>query len=158
MIPRVLPLAALVAALTLGLGALQPAAARVDPVNTTRAGVAVKGYDVVAYFTEGRPLKGSRELSHRWQGATWHFASAEHRDLFAADPERYAPQYGGYCAYAVAQGSTAGIDPEAWKIHEGKLYLNLNEGIQKRWLGDVEGYVAKADANWPKISGKRGSY
>lgn len=126
-------------------------AGAVAPVNKNLFGTAVEGYDVVAYFTEGRPVKGQSEFSHSWRGATWRFASAEHRDLFAANPERYAPQYGGYCAYAVAQGATAGIDPEAWKIVDGKLYLNLNKDIQERWLQDVLGYIAKADANWPGL-------
>ncbi len=127
------------------------AAAAVAPVNKSFFGTAVEGYDVVAYFTEGRPVEGSADFSHRWRGAEWRFASAEHRDLFAANPEKYAPQYGGYCAYAVSQGATAGIDPKAWKIVDGKLYLNLNVSIQKRWLADVPGFIAKADVNWPKL-------
>ncbi len=123
-------------------------------VNKTLFGTAVEGYDVVAYFTEGRPVEGRRAHSHEWKGATWLFANARHRDLFAANPEKYAPQYGGFCAYAVSQGTTAGIDPDAWTIHEGRLYLNLDEDIQARWLEDVPGYVARADANWPRLSGE----
>jgi hypothetical protein len=83
--------------------------------------------------------------------ATWRFASAEHRELFAANPEKYAPAYGGYCAYAVSQGVTAPIDPEAWKVVDGRLYLNLDRDIQQIWEQDVPGYIAKADENWPKL-------
>jgi hypothetical protein len=127
------------------------AALAVDPVNETLLGVAVKGTDVVAYFTEGRVREGERAHSFEWMDAKWRFASAEHRDLFAADPEKYAPAYGGYCAYAVSQGATAPIDPEAWKIVDGRLYLNLDRDIQQIWEQDVPGYIAKADENWPKL-------
>lgn len=133
------------------LACASPVAA-VDPVNTGLfSSTAIKGYDPVAYFTDGEPVKGSKTYTAEHQGATWRFASAEHRDLFEADPERYASQYGGYCAWAVAQGSTAGIDPEAWKIVDGKLYLNYDEEVQRKWLADVEGHIAAADANWPEL-------
>lgn len=123
----------------------------VEPVNTgTFNNVAIKGYDPVAYF-DGGPAKGSKELIHEWQEAEWRFSTAENRDRFAADPEAFAPQYGGYCAWAVAKGSTAGIDPEAWKIVDGKLYLNYNAKIQKRWEEDVAGHIEKADAHWPEL-------
>ena len=122
-------------------------------VNTDFFGTAVEGTDVVAYFTQGEAVAGSRDYTHEWSGATWRFASAEHRDLFAANPEKYAPQYGGFCAYAVSQGATAGIDPEAWTIHEGRLYLNLNPAIQARWEKDIPGFIAKADGHWPRLSG-----
>ena len=133
--------AAAAALFGLGLFVAAPALAA-SPVNETLFGTAVEGTDVVAYFTQGRPVPGKREFSYEWKGATWRFASQEHRDLFAADPAKYAPQYGGYCAYAVSQGATAGIDPQAWKIHDGKLYLNLNQEIQKTWSQDIAGYVA----------------
>ncbi len=145
--------AASAATLVLGLLAALPALAA-PSVNKTLFGTAVEGYDVVAYFTEGKPVKGARAYSYDWKGATWRFSSAAHRDLFAANPAKYAPQYGGFCAYAVSQGATAGIDPTAWKIHDGKLFLNLNAEIQARWLEDVPGYVAKADAHWPALSGE----
>ena len=122
----------------------------VDPVNTSH-GVAIDGYDVVAYHTTGKPTMGKRGLQQEWNGATWFFASAENRDLFAADPEKYAPQYGGYCAYAVSLGKTAGIDPKAFKVEGGKLYLNYSKKIQKKWEEDVEGNIAKAEEKWPKI-------
>jgi hypothetical protein len=88
---------------------------------------------------------------HGWQGTTWIFASAENRDRFQADPERYAPQYGGYCAYAVSKGHTASIDPKAWTIVDGKLYLNYSKGVKKKWEQDVPGNIVKADKNWPDL-------
>lgn len=131
---------------------LATAALALDPVNETLfGGLAVEGYDTVAYFTAGLPVAGKREFEYRWQGATWRFASAEHRDLFAADPAKYAPRYGGYCAYAVARGYTAEIDPEAWKIVDGRLYLNYDRDVQRLWEADVAGHVRAADANWPRL-------
>lgn len=144
----------LVAAAFAGVFAASAAAPAlaVSPVNKSFFGnVAIEGYDPVAYFTDGKPVEGKSDFSYDWQGASWHFASAEHRDLFAKEPEKYAPQYGGYCAYAVSQGSTAGIDPEAWTVHEGKLYLNYDKKIQAKWTADMASYIEKADANWPKM-------
>lgn len=121
-----------------------------DPVFSRRR-TALGGYDPVAYFTEGKPIEGSDSFSHQWQGTTWHFASAENRDSFAADPERYAPQYGGYCAWAVSQGYTASTNPEAWRIVGDKLYLNYSKSVQRRWEKDVPGNIAKANRNWPGL-------
>ena len=112
-------------------------------------GRAVGGYDTVAYFTEGRAVPGSSEFSHNWQGATWLFTSADHRDAFAADPEKYAPQFGGYCAYAISTNHAIKGRPDVWSIHEGKLYLNLGPGAQEKWDKDVPGNIAKAVNNWP---------
>ena len=121
-------------------------------VNTGYFGsVAIMGYDPVAYFTEGRAVKGSPEFSHDWLGENWYFASAEHRDAFAADPIRYAPQYGGYCSYAVAHGYTADADPRAWKIVGGKLYLNYNEDVRRLWEQDIPGFIQKSETNWPRF-------
>ena len=131
---------------------LVPATAMaVDPVNSTFLRGAIKGYDPVAYFTQGEPAKGKSAHSHEWMGATWYFDNAQNLELFAADPDKYAPQYGGYCAYAVSQGYTAKIDPDAWKIVDDKLYLNFSLKVQKIWEEDIPGYIAKADVNWPKI-------
>ncbi|NEP76447.1 YHS domain-containing (seleno)protein, partial [Okeania sp. SIO2G5] len=127
------------------------AGAEVVLLANAENGVAIDGADPVAYFTESKAVIGSAEFSHEWQGATWHFASAENRDLFAAAPEEYAPQYLGYCAWAVSQGYTAPIDPEAWKIVDGKLYLNYDQRVQNRWAKDIPGNIAKADANWPGV-------
>jgi hypothetical protein len=143
----------LVLAAVAALVVLLPAAALAAPrVNKSfLAGVALDGYDPVAYFTDGKPVAGVAEIRHEWNGAVWRFATPEHRDLFAADPAKYAPQYGGYCAYAVSKGYTADIDPEAWKIVDGKLYLNYDLEVQKLWEQDVPGHIRKADENWPRI-------
>lgn len=121
------------------------------PVNVTEEGVAIKGYDTVAYFKLGRAVKGSPEFEFTWMGAVWRFQSDEHRREFAENPGKYAPQYGGYCAYAVSRGSTADIDPEAWSIVNGKLYLNRNREVKKLWWQDVPGNIKKADENWPGL-------
>ncbi len=123
----------------------------ISPVNVTSDGVTIKGYDPVAYFIEKRPVNGSPEFEYVWHGARWRFAGAAHLDAFSQDPEKYAPRYGGYCAYAVSQGKIADIDPEAWTIFEGKLYLNLNKDVQKLWEKDMETYIRMADKNWPHI-------
>lgn len=115
---------------------------------------AIRGYDPVAYFNEGKPMKGAAEHTYDWNGVTWKFASAANRDAFAAEPERYAPKYGGYCAWAVSQGYTAEIDPDAWKIVDGALYLNYSAGVQKKWAQDIPGNIAAAEGNWPKIEQK----
>lgn len=121
----------------------------------TEDGVAIGGADPVAYFSsasEGDFVAGSPDYTHNWNGVTWQFASAENRDEFAANPEQYAPQYGGHCAWAAAQNAIAAIDPSAWEIVDGKLYLNLNQKIQTRWQKDIPGNIAKADTNWPALS------
>ncbi|NNL86457.1 MAG: YHS domain protein [Myxococcales bacterium] len=123
----------------------------VDPVYSNWRGLAIAGTDPVAYFTEGRAVSGSKTFQLDWKGATWRFSSAENLEAFKADPGRYEPRYGGYCAWAVAQGNTAGIDPQAWKIVEGSLYLNYSRSVQKRWEEDIPGHIAKADENWPRI-------
>jgi YHS domain-containing protein len=122
----------------------------VDPVNQS-GGVAIKGYDTVAYFEKAMPVKGSSSFETKWNGATWRFASAAHRDLFIADPARYAPQFGGYCAWAVSNNYTADIDPEAWKIVDGKLYLNYSKSVQKMWESDREKRIRLAEKNWPGL-------
>ncbi len=122
------------------------------PVYSDR-GVAVDGSDMVAYFTQGAPVKGSDAHTFDWNGVTWQFASAANRDAFAADPDAYAPQYGGYCAWAVSNGYTASTTPEAWKIVDGKLYLNYSRRVQRRWEQDIPARIAAADANWPAVLG-----
>lgn len=126
--------------------------AMVVQVNKNFFGTALKGYDAVAYFKEGKPVKGKDEFRHDWMGAKWYFASAANRDAFAQNPEKYAPQFGGYCAWAVSQGYTAAIDPTAWKIVEGKLYLNYNKEVQQKWESDIPGHIKKAQENWPRLS------
>jgi YHS domain-containing protein len=115
------------------------------------AGKGAAGYDVVAYFKQGKPVKGSSEFATEWKGATWEFSSAENLEMFKASPEAYAPQYGGHCAYGVAKGSLVKGEPEQWKIVEGKLYLNYSAGVQKTWAKDIAGNISKADGNWPDL-------
>jgi YHS domain-containing protein len=132
--------------------AASPAHAKEPPVYTPLFGkAAVSGYDAVAYFTEGKPTKGDAKFTVNHKGAQWRFASAENRDKFQSAPERYAPQYGGYCAWAVAQGYTASADPLHWKIVNGKLYLNYDANVQKKWETNIPGFVQAADANWPSV-------
>lgn len=113
--------------------------------------VAIRGYDPVAYFTVGRPTQGVASFKASYQGAEFRFANAANRAAFIANPSRYAPQYGGYCAWAVSQGSTAGIDPNAWAIVDGKLYLNYNANIQSRWQGNRAQFIVAANRNWPLV-------
>lgn len=131
--------------------AVRPASAAVDSINKNFFGTALKGYDAVAYFKDGKPVKGKDEFRHDWMGAKWYFASAANRDEFARNPSKYAPQFGGYCSWAVAHGYTANIDPEAWKIVDGKLYLNYDKDVQKKWEADIPGFIKKANENWPKL-------
>jgi hypothetical protein len=130
-----------------------PAAAqtKADPINHHKQGVAIEGYDPVAYFTDSKPVKGDPKFAQQWGGSTWHFVSAAHRDLFAQAPEKYAPQYGGYCAYAVSEGHTATIDPQAWKVIDGKLYLNYSLSVRETWQKDQNRRIGLADKNWPTL-------
>ncbi len=114
-------------------------------------GTAVHGADVVAYFRDGKPVDGLPELSVRWRGANWRFASPDNMEAFEMDPHAYAPRYGGYCAYAMAQGAIATTVPEAWSIHEGRLYLNFSKGVRRIWRKDIPGYIEAADRNWPGV-------
>jgi YHS domain-containing protein len=141
-------MAALLALLVLLAGAARAGAGEFYE----REGVAIKGYDPVAYFTEGKPVAGSPEHTFVYKGSTFRFASPANRDAFAADPEKYAPQYGGFCAFGAAGGYKAKIEPDAFTIVDDKLYLNYNDGVQKQWRKDIAGFVAKADAKWPEVS------
>jgi len=123
----------------------------VDPVYKYSGALALKGYDPVAYFNDGKAVEGSDQFTHAWNGANWRFASPENRDAFAREPEKYAPQFGGYCAWAVSHGYTAKGDPSAWKIVDGKLYLNYNQDVKAKWEQDVPGYISKGDENWPRF-------
>ena len=115
-------------------------------------GAALRGYDPVAYFSDGKPVKGLRQHQAGYKGSTFHFASKSNQDAFAANPAKYAPQYGGYCAFGVSGGYKAAIDPAAFTIVDDKLYLNYNRDVQKKWSADIRGHVAKADKNWPSVS------
>lgn len=123
----------------------------VPPAIFTEDSIAIQGADPVAYFIENRYVPGSADYTYEWGNATWQFASTENRDLFAENPKQYAPQYGGFCAWAVAEGYTAPIDPNAWEIVEGKLYLNYDARVQRRWQRDIPGNIARANENWPEV-------
>lgn len=141
-------LAPVLLALFLGLfGEPGPAHAK-ELFYQNRAGIAIQGYDPVAYFTEGKAVKGSDAFAYRWLGATWHFASAEHRDLFTADPIKYAPRYGGYCTSGIVKRDIHGTNPNFWRMVDGKLYLNGSQFALQRWLDSDPEAVEKADAEW----------
>ena len=127
-----------------------PAAAASEP----RPELAIKGYDTVAYFKLGKAMRGSESFTLRWRDRIWQFSSREHRGLFAAEPERYAPQYDGYCAWAMTESRLAITDPEVWKIVEGKLYLNCSQAAYEKWSRDIPGHIRKADAIWKEKFGK----
>jgi YHS domain-containing protein len=122
--------------------------------QTLTGDVAIKGYDSVSYFKEGRAVKGDKAFAFQWHGANWYFSNKENRDLFAATPEKYAPQYGGYCAWAMSTGRKAHTDPEVWKIVDGKLYLNCSREAFRKWEADIPGNILKADANWRSLADK----
>lgn len=135
--------------LSLSLGLAQ---AKEPPVHTTwLSKLALGGYDTVAYFTEGQPVKGDARWHWTYQGAEWRFASEAHLQRFQAQPERYAPQFGGYCAWAVAQGYTASGDPLQWRIVDERLYINYDAEVQRKWLTDIPGFIQKARQNWPAV-------
>ncbi|HXV80794.1 MAG TPA: YHS domain-containing (seleno)protein [Candidatus Binatia bacterium] len=119
-------------------------------VNTGPNNVAIKGYDPVAYFTKGQPIKGKPEVTYSWTGAEWRFANAAHRDMFAGDPERYAPQFGGFCSMALARGKIKDIDPEAWVIVDGRLYLNFSKPVREKFQENVHKNIKQAEVNWKK--------
>jgi YHS domain-containing protein len=121
--------------------------------NTLYANLGAKGYDVVAYFTDGQPTPGSDRYTYEYGGVKWQFASREHREMFVADPQKYAPQYGGFCSWGVSVGKLFDVDPvNGWKIVEGKLYLNFNSEINSTFAKDPQGYIAKANRNWPSLN------
>ncbi|MCH9780348.1 MAG: YHS domain-containing protein [Alphaproteobacteria bacterium] len=127
-------------------------ASAASPVYTGYfSNAAISGYDAVAYHTDNKAIEGDDDYSFEWMGANWYFRSAANRDAFAANPEKYAPQYGGYCAYAVAMGGTASSDPHQWSIVRGKLYLNYDGNVQARWQKDREAFIQQANQNWPEV-------
>ena len=121
--------------------------------NTMHAGLGAKGYDVVSYFTDGKPVAGSDRFESVHGGVTWRFASKAHRDTFAANPEKYAPQYGGFCSWGAANGKLFDVDPvNGWTIVDGKLYLNFNADLNKTFTDDSAKFISKADKNWPNLN------
>lgn len=131
---------------------LSAGASGADPVNRGADGVAIRGYDVVAYFTDSKAVKGSGKFEHAWKGAKWRFVSAAHRDAFAAAPDKYAPQFGGYCAWTMAHRSVLEGDPEVWNIVNGKLYFNNNKTAQAKWSEDRPRWIVDASLYWPGLS------
>ena len=133
-------------------GGISPAMAAKSEIYTGLfSNLAAGGYDVVAYFEQGEAVEGSRSFKTKWKDAEWRFSSAENLAAFEANPEAYAPQYGGYCAWATAQGYTAPGNPEYWTVYEDKLYLNYDAKVQSDWLQDKDGFIEAANANWPGI-------
>lgn len=123
-------------------------------LNVDAKSVAIKGHDVVAYFTVGAPTAGKAEFSAVHNGATYLFASAANRDVFKSNPDKYAPQFGGFCAMGAALDKKLDGDPTAWRVIDNKLYLNVNKDVQKKWIEDIPGNLTKANASWPKIKDK----
>ena len=115
-------------------------------------GVAIQGYDAVAYHTQQEAVKGSRAFTHAWRGVTWQFASAANRDRFARSPEQFLPEFGGFCAYGVSRGYAVDIDPQAFAVVDGRLYLNYSKRVQTTWNTDRAGYIENARTNWPKVA------
>jgi len=138
-------------ALSFGILAHQ---ARADAVYTSYLGAAINGYDPVAYFKDGKPVEGNSAFQLKWHGATWHFKNAENKAAFEKSPETYAPQYGGFCAWAVSQGYTAPTVPEAWDIVDGKLYLNNSVGVKSVWRKERAENIKAANQKWPEIKNK----
>ncbi len=153
-LPTLLLAAAL---LSTGLGQVLPAATAIAAgyeLNLEESGLAIHGYDPVAYFTDGAAVEGKPGITAEHNGATYRFASEAHRTMFLAAPEKYLPQYGGYCAYGTSVGKKFNGDPTAWRVVDGKLYLNLSADVQRKWLEDVAGRIDAADQTWPAIKDK----
>ena len=151
---RLLALAWVAASLALAAAGQVAAAGMETTVNVTSDGIAIGGWDTVAYFTEESAVRGMPEFSHEWDGATWLFSSAANRDLFASEPEAYAPEFGGWCAYALSQGRYAAeVEPaNAWTVRDGRLYLNWNASVRERWLGsNVANGIRVGERNWELV-------
>lgn len=114
--------------------------------------VAIGGHDTVSYFTEGKPVQGAAKFHHFWNGAVWYFSSEKNREIFAATPEAFAPQYDGYCAWAASQNYKRPGDPKVWQVVDGKLYLKVHEGAQKKWRADIPKHITDGDKNWVRIA------
>lgn len=113
--------------------------------------LALEGFDAVSYFVSGKPVAGQANLSTQYKGVTWRFASADNLAAFKANPRKYAPQYGGHCAWGTARGYAVRGDPKVWRIVSGKLYLNYNRSVQNKWNRDINGYISKGNRNWPAV-------
>lgn len=147
---------AFIAAAAVGLAACGNSSISETGFNAAADGLGLRGYDAVAYFAVNSAVKGNAQFEYVWNGVKWHFSSEENRKAFQQNPEKYAPQYGGYCAYAVSKNYTADGDPEAWKIVDGKLYLNYNKEVQATWEKDQAERIVNADKNWQELKAKSG--
>lgn len=147
MLKKIITTTATTLALSLSLASF---AADID-MNANGNDLAIQGYDPVAYFTNEKPTKGNSDFTATHKNAIYHFSSEQNRDLFRASPAKYAPQFGGFCAFGVTKGRKFDTDPTAWRVVDGKLYLNLNKDVQKVWLEDVPGYITNANQTWPTI-------
>jgi YHS domain-containing protein len=147
MLKKIITTSATTLALSLSLASF---AADID-MNANGNDLAIQGYDPVAYFTNEKPTKGDSDFTATYKNAIYHFSSEQNRDLFRASPAKYAPQFGGFCAFGVTKGRKFDTDPTAWRVVDGKLYLNLNKDVQKVWLEDVPGYITNANQTWPTI-------
>jgi YHS domain-containing protein len=155
---RTAPLAALLLAAASMLFASASAWAAEPPINTLKDSVfggrtdtAINGYDTVAYFTENKPVKGLDTYVQTWNGAKWKFASQAHLDLFKATPEKYAPQFGGYCAYGVSQGYLVKVEPDQFTVRDGKLYLNYDAKVQTKWQAEAKGFITEAEGKFQSL-------
>lgn len=124
-------------------------------INTTAENLAIKGYDTVAYFTAENPVLGNPQYEFVWNGAKWFFSSKENLEKFKANPEQYAPQFGGYCSWAVSHGYTADGDPNAWKVVDGKLYLNYNQKVKEKWEAEQQKLIEDGKKNWQEFKVKK---
>jgi hypothetical protein len=147
---RALALRLLLVSLCLGATLAPTRASAADEIFATADG-AIRGYDPVAYHTENKPVRGLSTITTQWNGATWRFASKANRERFVADPARYAPRYGGFCAYGTSQGYKVSTNPEAFAIVDGRLYLNYSKPVQFTWNLDRPGYILKANHNWKAL-------
>ncbi|MGI9364680.1 MAG: YHS domain-containing (seleno)protein [Rhizobiaceae bacterium] len=146
----------LLAALALVLVQMHPVAAAspVPSLNLSKSGLALRGYDPVAYFNAGKPVKGDASITVKNGGAEYRFSSQENKALFVADPKKYLPEFGGFCAYGAAVNYKVDGDPKVWNIVDGKLYLNINRSVDKTWRGDKQTYISKANKNWTKLKNR----
>jgi YHS domain-containing protein len=128
---------------------------RMTMIDKDEKGLAINGYDPVAYFTDSKSEMGKKEFSYKWMGADWYFASRSHKKMFEKNPEKYAPQYGGYCAFAVTKDALSKTDPNVWHIEDGKLYLCTNSNAGEKWQQDVKNNIKKADKMWPKLNSQK---
>lgn len=125
-------------------------------LNVDKNNIAIQGYDPVAFFTDNKPVKGNAEFKSTYSGATYYFATAEHKSLFEKEPAKYEPAFGGYCAYGVSRNKTVEIDPEAFQIVDGRLLLQYSKSVRADFNKDIQGNLAKATANWPGLVEKNG--